>query len=126
MKYFLPILFLLIFSCQKELSSPESVTESFIIHLSDGNCSDAMKLCVDDSKNNVQSYIDAGCNEYETELIKIECKIEKKNAVCCCHEVRDNRKYYFEYKLRKLGGEWKISSYKKNMMGNYDKCKDWQ
>jgi hypothetical protein len=99
-------------------NSPQSVTLAFVQMLADGNCNSALDLTFSSARETVLGTIDSGCEGYETEIIEDRTKIEIDGNSAVCY-VTENRSILgestFEYHLEKVDGNWKISSYKKDM-----------
>lgn len=100
-------------------SSPESATHVFVSLLSEGNCKEALGLTISNASESVEASIASGCEGYESEIIgDVTCVIENDHATCSCVEKRDILgELTFNYELENVDGEWKISSYAKDMDG---------
>jgi len=97
--------------------SPELTTEAFVTFLFEGNCTDALKLTTSSASETVAASIDSGCEGYQSEIIgNVQCKTQNNFATCTCTEKRDILgEMKFNYELEKIDGEWKVSSYAKDM-----------
>lgn len=99
-------------------NSPQSVTLAFVQMLADGNCNAALDLTFSIARETVLGTIDSGCEGYETEIFEDRTKVEIDGNSAVCY-VTENRSILgestFEYHLEKIEGNWKISSYKKDM-----------
>ncbi|MCG8576020.1 MAG: DUF4878 domain-containing protein [Flavobacteriales bacterium] len=96
-------------------SSPEDVTRSFAQALADGDCTKAMEMAVDAAKESVQGSVDAGCEKYDTDIKSVTCETSEETATCTCEESRTGMDMTFNYDLKKVDGEWKISNYQKDL-----------
>lgn len=97
-------------------STPEDVTKSFAQALADGDCDKAMEMAVDAAKESVQGSIDAGCEKYETDIKSVTCETSEETATCTCEETRTGgMDMKFNYDLKKVDGNWKVSEYKKDL-----------
>lgn len=96
-------------------SSPEDVTKKFVQALADGKCEEALEMSVDNAKESVQGTIDTGCEAYDTEIKSVDCETSDETAKCTCEESRTGMEMTFNYDLKKVEGEWKVSNYEKDM-----------
>ena len=103
-------------------SSPESVTESFIKALAAGDCEKALTMSTGTASETVEGTKESGCEAYESEIVgSVTCETEEESATCTCTEKRDILgEMTFNYDLEKVEGNWKISSYAKDMGGMDD------
>ncbi len=102
-------------------ASPEDVTTDFVNALAAGDCDKAMGMAVESAKESVQSTIDAGCDEYQSEIVSVTCETAEETADCACTEKRDGMDMTYDYNLKKVDGAWKVSNFQKQMdMGDMD------
>lgn len=99
----------------KKDRSPEGAVKKFVKYLADGECNKALKMAISSARESVMSTMDAGCEKYETQIVSATCETGKNVADCVCTEKRDGLEMTYEYKLRKLGKDWKIEEYKKDL-----------
>lgn len=96
-------------------SSPEDATKSFVQALSDGNCDKALEMAVDDAKKTVQASVDSECEGFKTEIKSVKCEVEGETATCLCEEKRTGMDVKWNYDLKKVSDDWKVSNYNKDM-----------
>ena len=96
-------------------ASPEDTTKKFANALANGECDKALEMAVDNAKETVQGSIDSGCEGYDTEITSVECEVDGETASCTCEETRTGMDMTFKYKLKQVDGDWKVSSYQKDM-----------
>ncbi len=97
-------------------SSPESVTKSFVEALAAGDCDKALGMTTGSATENVQGTLDSGCEAYESKIGEVTCETEEESATCTCTEERELLgEMKFNYELEKVEGNWKVSSYAKDM-----------
>ncbi|UKN02165.1 hypothetical protein K6119_01365 [Paracrocinitomix mangrovi] len=96
--------------------SAEDATRSFAKAMADGDCEKALGMAIDDAKSNVEGSMDSGCEPYDSEIKKVECQEDGETATCTCEETRGVMgDMTFNYDLKKVEGEWKVSKYAKDM-----------
>lgn len=102
-------------------AAPEDVTKDFVNALAAGDCEKAMGMAVESAKESVQSTIDAGCDEYQSEIVSVTCETTEDASACACTEKRDGMDMTYDYDLKKVDGTWKVSDFNKQMdMGDMD------
>ena len=102
-------------------ASPEDTTKSFVEALAAGDCEKAMGMAVESAKESVQGTIDAGCDEYKSEIVSVSCETTDETASCTCAEKRDAMDMTYNYDLKKVDGAWKVAGYEKDLdMGDMD------
>ena len=98
-------------------TSPEAVTESFVNALAAGDCEKALTMATGSATETVEGTQESGCEAYSTEIVgSVTCETEEESATCTCTEKRDLLgEMTFNYELEKVEGNWKVSSYSKDM-----------
>ena len=61
-------------SCASEGSTPETATEAYVKALSMGECEKALAISTGSAVESVNGMIEAGCEKYETTIVKTSCK----------------------------------------------------
>jgi len=101
-------------------STPKDVTTQFVQALADGDCAKAKEMAVGTAAENVQGTMDSGCPKYATEIKTVDCTESGETASCKCTEKRDGMEMTYKYDLKKEGGAWKVSDFKKDFdMGGF-------
>jgi len=114
--------------------SPEDVTKSFVEALAAGDCGKAKGMAVESALEEVEASEKAGCKEYTSEIVSVECDEATEDAVSCsCKEQRDmeemdyitmlssdSGEVKYSYDLKKVEGEWKVSAFYKEMNSDQD------
>jgi len=105
-------------SCASEGSTPETATETYVKALAMGECDKALAISTGSAVETVNGMIEAGCDKYETTIVKTSCEVTGDNAVCICIEQEDVLTFKtFKYELEKVEGDWKVASAGKDMPG---------
>jgi len=94
---------------------PEDCIQAFVMALSNGDCDLALKLSTGSAAESVQSSIDAGCDEYQSEIVSVTCETTEDASACACTENRDGMDMTYDYDLKKVDGTWKVSAFNKQM-----------
>jgi len=105
-------------SCASEGSTPETATEIYVKALAMGECDKALAISTGSAVETVNGMMEAGCDKYETTIVKTSCEVTGDNAVCICIEQEDVLTFKtFKYELEKGEGDWKVASAGKDMPG---------
>jgi len=105
-------------SCASEGSTPETATEIYVKALARGECDKALAISTGSAVETVNGMMEAGCDKYETTIVKTSCEVTGDNAVCICIEQEDVLTFKtFKYELEKVEGDWKVASAGKDMPG---------
>jgi|GEM_PF-1345688 len=105
-------------SCASEGSTPETATEIYVKALAMGECDKALAISTGSAVETVNGMMEAGCDKYETTIVKTSCEVTGDNAVCICIEQEDVLTFKtFKYELEKVEGDWKVASAGKDMPG---------
>lgn len=105
-------------SCASEGSTPETATETYVKALANGECDKALAISTGSAVETVNGMKEAGCDKYETTIVKTSCEVTGDNATCICIEQEDVLTFKtFKYELEKVEGDWKIASAGKDMPG---------
>ncbi len=105
-------------SCATGGSTPETATETYVKALAMGECDKALAISTGTAIETVNGMIEAGCDKYETIIVKTSCEVTGDNAVCICIEQEDALTFKtFKYELEKVEGDWKVASAGKDMPG---------
>ena len=105
-------------SCAAGGSTPETATEAYVKALAMGECDKALAISTGSAVETVNGMIEAGCDKYETSIVKTSCAVTGDMATCICIEQEDTLTFKtFKYELEKIEGEWKIASAGKDMPG---------
>ena len=105
-------------SCASEGSTPETATETYVKALAMGECDKALEISIGTAVETVQGMKDAGCEKYNTTIVKTSCEVTGDNAVCICIEQEDVLTFKtFKYELERVDGAWKVASAGKDMPG---------
>jgi hypothetical protein len=105
-------------SCAAGGSTPETATEAYVKALAMGECDKALAISTGSAVETVNGMIEAGCEKYETTIVKTSCEVSGDNATCICIEQEDTLTFKtFKYELEKIEGDWKVASAGKDMPG---------
>jgi len=105
-------------SCASEGSTPETATEAYVNALANGECDKALTFSTGSAVETVEGMKEAGCEKYETTIVKTSCEVTGDNATCICIEQEDVLTFKtFKYELEKVEGNWKVASAGKDMPG---------
>jgi len=92
-------------------SSPEEVTKNLIEAMSNNECEKARDFVIEDAAGLLQMVIDGGCVSYKMELKSVTCQTEENSSTCTCIQELNGLEMAFNYDLKKVNDEWKISSW---------------
>ncbi len=97
-----------------KLLTPKDVVTEFVTALAGGNCKKAKEMATGVAVDMVQGNIAGGCMSYKTTIKSVDCVESGTTAECGCTEMRDGMEYVFNYKLEKVGEDWKVTEYGKD------------